>query len=105
MELNYYTNQAGQRFPRWEQSLEPPVDRPVRHCTRCGGEIYCGTDTLCDGCLEETGGRRGMVGYMRSCPDDLLEFLEEHQDEAFLDGLFGAFYRQYDISIERWRRS
>lgn len=104
MELKRY-NQAGQCFLLRERPPEPPEDAPLRYCTRCGGEIYYGTDTLCDGCLEETGGRQGMVDYMRACPDDLLEFLEENQDEGFLDGLFGAFYRQYDISIEGWRRS
>ena len=39
-----------------ERALEPREDVPLRYCTRCGSEIYYGTDTLCDGCLEETSG-------------------------------------------------
>lgn len=54
--MNCYYNAAGQRFGLQERALEPREDAPLRYCTRCGGEIYYGADTLCSGCLAETGG-------------------------------------------------
>lgn len=54
MSLYTYQNMAGQRFNLPERPTEPRGDAPLRYCTRCGGEIYYGTDTLCDVCLEET---------------------------------------------------
>lgn len=103
--MSFYCNTAGQRFEFPERPLEPKGDTPVRYCTRCGGEIYSGMDTLCDGCLEETGGRAGMLEYMEAYPETILKFLADYLDEDFLDGLFGAFYRRYEFSFEKWRRS
>lgn len=101
----YYTNTAGQLSPLPERPLEPPEDAPLRYCTRCGCEIYYGADTLCDGCLEETGGRHGMLEYMEAYPNTLLEFLSDYLGEDFLEGLFEAFYQRHEFSFERWRRS
>lgn len=105
MNCFYYHNMAGQRFELPERPLEPRDDVPLRYCTRCGGEIYFGADTLCDSCLEETGGRKGLLEYMEAYPDMLLTLLRDHQDEDFLDGLFEAFYEQYEFAFEKWRRS
>lgn len=105
MSLYTYQNGAGQRFVLRERALEPQEDAPLRYCTRCGGEIYCGTDTLCDGCLKETGGRKGMLEYMEAYPDTALELLADHLDDDFLDGFFNVFYERYEFAFERWRRS
>lgn len=103
--MSYYTNMAGQRYELRERAADPREDAPLRYCARCGGEIYYGADTLCDQCLEETGGRRGLLEYMEAYPDELLAFLRDRQDEDFLNGFFGAFYQRHELAFERWRRS
>lgn len=105
MSLYTYQNGSGQRFTLPERALEPREDVPLRYCTRCGSEIYYGTDTLCDGCLEETCGRKGMLEYMEAYPDTVLELLADCLDDDFLDGFFESFYERYESAFEKWRRS
>lgn len=91
-----------------DRPLEPPdcytEPPPLRYCTRCGNAIYHGDDTICETCLDESEGRKGMLEYMESYPAILLSFLQEHQNEDFLDVFFEVFYDEHGVPFERWRR-
>lgn len=90
---------------------DPSEERPIRYCSRCGAEIYYGRDTLCDACLEETGGRAGMIEYAKAWPTRFWSFLEENRDAEWMDRFFEELYshligdRPDGPDFERWRRS
>ena len=71
---------------------DPSEERPIRYCSRCGAEIYYGRDTLCDACLEETGGRAGMIEYAKAWPTRFWSFLEENRDAEWMDRFFEELY-------------
>lgn len=91
---------------------DPSEERPIRYCSRCGAEIYYGRDTLCDACLEETGGRAGMIEYAKAWPTRFWSFLEENRDAEWMDRFFEELYSHLigerpdgSLILKGWRRS
>ena len=80
---------------------------PLR-CKYCGEIIENNSGIRCLGelvhadCLDDIHGRENLVRYMQSYPDDLVEFVRQHQADDFMDEFLRAFLDENTLEIERW---
>lgn len=79
-------------------------------CAICGGVIE-GRSTSCSGgvahesCLDELKEPKEQLHYMRCFPNVLLNWLDDHLSDDFLNEFWAEFRDDYGAEIERWATS
>lgn len=79
-------------------------------CALCSGVIE-GRPVRCVGgvahrdCLDRLGEPEGLLEFASAFPGVLLEFLDEHRSDDFLDDFWTAFREEHLADAERWATS
>lgn len=70
-----------------------------------GRSYQCGKGVVCERCLDEIKEPKSILSYIRDNAGDVVEFLNEHMSDDFMDAFWTAFRDDYEIEIERWATS
>lgn len=76
-------------------------------CAICGEAIE-GRSVRCVGgvahedCLDALGERGWLLRYARNHPNSMLNWLDDHMSDDFLDEFWKVFREDFQMDIERW---